>query len=246
VSDSLWTFLFELANFAAFAALLGWLFFKPVRSALADQQAKTRQVEQEAARKLAEAESLQQKIEAQHQSLGGELEAMRRKAHEAAEQEAEQIRAEARHQAEQERAAVKREALHIERAQLTRLAEILATATQQTVGRFLGQLDGPSIEQTLLQAACRELKSFDNRPLPPIVVESAQPLHEEQRQILNSALGEAAESAEYRVSPRLKGGLRISTAQGLIDASLEGLASFAQQSLSAELKSVMREEADRE
>ena len=39
MSPTLTTFLFEAANFLVLAAVLGWLFFKPVRQALADHRA---------------------------------------------------------------------------------------------------------------------------------------------------------------------------------------------------------------
>ena len=47
-----------------------------------------------------------------------------------------------------------------------------------------------------------------------------------------------------RVVPQLIGGLRISTAHGLIDASITGLANFTEQSLSAEMESMIREESE--
>ena len=70
MNDSLWTFVFEIANFVALAAVLAWLFFKPVRKALEDQQAKARQHEEEAAQKLADAERLREDIESQRADVG--------------------------------------------------------------------------------------------------------------------------------------------------------------------------------
>ena len=58
MNESLWTFAFELANFVALAALLSWLFFKPVRKAVEHQRARTQRIEQNAEQKLAEAENL--------------------------------------------------------------------------------------------------------------------------------------------------------------------------------------------
>jgi F-type H+-transporting ATPase subunit b len=246
VNDSLWTFVFEIANFVALAAVLAWLLFKPVRKALADQQAKARQLEDDAAQKLTDAESLRQDVESQRQALAGELETMRVRVREIARQEAEQILAEARAHAERERAALKRDALHIERAQMTKIARAVATATHDTMKRFLQQMEGPELEQTLLKAACRELKAFSNNPLAPVTIESAAPLDDDARRLINASLGVAAKSADFRVVPGLEGGLRISTAHGLIDASVTGLANFAEQSLSAEMESIIREEDESE
>ena len=122
----------------------------------------------------------------------------------------------------------------------------MATATHSTMKRFLEQLEGPELEQTLIKAACRELQTFSNNSLAPVTVESATPLDDESRQLINASLGNAAKTADFRVVPELKGGLRISTAHGLIDASITGLANFAEQSLSAEMESMIREESESE
>ena len=246
MNDSLWTFVFEIANFVALASVLAWLFFKPVRKALADQQAKARKLEEDASQKLADAESLRHEVESQRDALAGELETMRVKAREIAKQEAEQILAGARADAERERAALKRDALHIERAQMAKIAKAVATATHSTMKRFLQQMEGPEIEHTLIKAACRELQTFSNNSLAPVTIESANPLDDEILQLINASLGIAAKSADFRVVPDLEGGLRISTAHGLIDASVTGLANFAEQSLSAEMESIIREDVESE
>ena len=238
--------MFEIANFVALAAVLAWLFFKPVRKALEGQQAKAKRQEDEAAQALARAEQLRQDIDTQHQTLAAELEAMRVKMREAAKQEAEQIVTEARAQMERERATLKREALHIEQAQTAKIARAVATATHGTMQRFLEQMEGPELEQTLVQAACRELQSFSNNSLAPVTVESATPLSNESLQLIKTSLGTAAKTADVRVDPELKGGLRVSTAHGLIDASITGLANFAEQSLSASIESMLREETEGE
>jgi len=244
VNESLWTFLFELANFVVLAAVLAWLFFNPVRKALEDQQAKTRQIEEEAAQKLAGAESVRRDIESQRQALASELEAMRTKIREAAKQQAEQLLAEARTQIQRERDTAKREALHIEQAQATKIARAVASVTHATMRRFLEQIEGPQLERALVEAACRELEAFSDNSLAPVAVESATALDENRQELINASLGAAARTAAFRVVPELKGGLRISTAHGLIDASVAGLANFAEQSLSAEMESMIREEPE--
>jgi F-type H+-transporting ATPase subunit b len=246
VNDSLWTFVFEIANFVALAAVLTWLLFKPVRKALEDQRAKAGRKEEEAAQKLADAERLRKDIESQHEKLATELEAMRVKAGAVAKQEAEQIVAEARAQMERERARLRREALHIEQAQTSRIARAVAIAAQSTMKRFLVQMDGPELEQTLIKAACRELGTFSNGSLAPVTVETAMSIDGDSRQLIDSALGNAAKTADFRVVPELKGGLRISTSNGLIDASITGLANFAEQSLAAEMESIIRENSESE
>lgn len=246
MNDSLITFAFEVANFVALAAVLAWLFFKPVRKALEDQRAKAKQKEEEAAQMLAEAERVRQEIESQRQTLSAELGQMQTKAREVAKREAEQIVAEAHAQMERERATLKREALHIERGQTAKIARAVATTTHSALKRFLRQMEGPELEQTLIKAACRELRTFSNNSLAPVTVESATRIDDEQLELINTSLGNDAKTAHYRVVPELEGGLRISTAHGLIDASIAGLANFAEQSLSAEMESIIREESDGE
>ena len=63
VSPTLTTFLFEAANFLVLAAVLGWLFFKPVRQALVDHREKFESDNRKATQKLAEAEKTRQEIE---------------------------------------------------------------------------------------------------------------------------------------------------------------------------------------
>jgi F0F1-type ATP synthase membrane subunit b/b' len=244
VNDSLWTFLFEIANFVGLAAVLAWLFFKPVRKALEDQRAASKRKDEEAAQKLADAARLRQDIESQHQTLATELAAMRTKVRESAKQDAAQIVDEARAQVERERAALKREALHIEKAQTAKIALAVATVTHHTVKRFLQQMEGPELELTLVKAACRELQALSNDSLAPVGVESATALDEVSRQLIDTSLGAAAKSADFQVVPELEGGLRVSTAHGIIDASIIGLANFAEQSLSVDMESMIREESE--
>lgn len=244
MNESLWTFVFEVANFLALAAVLAWLFFKPVRKALEDQQAKARSLEEAATQKLAEAERLRYDIQSRHDALNAELDTMRAKAQDAAKQESEQLLAEARAHIERERATLKRQALHIEQAQASKFAAAVATATHDTMKRFLQQIDGPQLDHALMQAACREMRELSNDSLGSVSVESATPLDQDQQQLINTSIGGTAQSVEFRVNPELKGGLRIASERGLIDASIEGLANFAEQSLAAEMESLIREEAE--
>jgi hypothetical protein len=217
-----------------------------VRKALEDQRAKAKQQGEEAARMLAEAERVRQEIESQRQSMSAELEQIQTKSREVAQQEAERLVAEARAQMDRERATMKREALHIEQAQTAKIAHAVATVTHTALKRFLHQMEGPELEQIWCKAACHELKTFSNRSLAPVTVESAIQIDEELLDLINTSLGNAAKTANFRVVPELQGGLRISTAHGLIDASITGLANFAEQSLSAEMESMIREESESE
>lgn len=244
MSPSLSTFLFEVANFIALAALLAWLFFKPVRQAIADQRAKISAQEEKAAQKLADADRMRQQIAAQHKALAIELEQFRVEARAAAKQESDALLATTRAQLERERSALRRDALNIEKAQAAKLAQALASAAYLTVKRFFEQMEGPELERLLMTAACQELSAFSIDSLGSVTVESATLLDPEAQALMASTLGEAKKTAVFRVLPELVSGVRISTQQGLIDASVAGLATFAEQSLAEALAAMIREEVE--
>jgi F0F1-type ATP synthase membrane subunit b/b' len=243
VNASLWTFVFEIANFLSLAAILAWLFFKPVRQALADHAAKAKLLEDQAAQKLADAERLQSDLQCQRQELNSQLEELRSKSLEAAHREAQRVIAAGRAQIDRERETLRQEALNIDRTQTARIARSVATVTSQAVKELLVQLSGPELEQTLVQAACRQLQGLPQGSLAPVVIECASALKEQSRQCIISALGESAQSAVFRVAPDLLGGVRVSTNCGLIDASIRGLANFAEHALLAEMDALLREES---
>lgn len=246
VDESLTTFLFELANFLALAAMLAWLFFKPVRAALESQRATAKGQAEQAAQKLAEAERMRGEIDLQRKALGVELEAMRTKQHEIAKQEAAQLVAEAKAQIERERAVLMREAVQMDTVQSAKIAQAVASVTHAALKRLFQQIEGPDLERSLISAACRELKAFSNTSLAPVTVETPESLDDELRQAIESSLGSSRKTATFRVAPELGSGIRIATAHGLIDASVAGLADFAEQSLKVEMESLMREEPPNE
>ena len=162
MSPTLTTFLFEAANFLVLAAVLGWLFFKPVRQALADRRAKFEADSVQAAEKLAEAEKAQQEIDATRANLQAELNELRTRELEAARRQADQILADARTAAEREREMSHRQAARMSDTQRDTLAEVSAAAAAETVGRLLEQIGGPDLQSALIESACQQLGS-----LPP-------------------------------------------------------------------------------
>jgi len=235
VSPTLTTFLFEAANFLVLAAILGWLFFKPVRQALLDRRAKLEDEAAQAAQKLAKAEKIEQDIDARSAALQSELNELREQAHEAASKQAEAILTEARAAADREREASMRLAARMSETQRDTLAEVAAAATAETVGRLLGQINGPDLQSALIASACQQLESLPHGTITPVKIESAQPLSSQQRAELEKALGPAAGHVEFRAADGLGAGVRISTGQGLVDASVSGLVQFARQSLDQEM-----------
>ncbi|MCA9177941.1 MAG: hypothetical protein KDB14_25935 [Planctomycetales bacterium] len=244
MTDSIWTFVFETLNFAALAGVLAWLFFKPVRAALQEEQARAERLQQEAVDKADKADQLLREQDAKRQSLGDELDAMRDAARAAAKLEAEQLLRDARARIEHERANLRREAVNIERSQVAKLAEAVAEATHLAVQKLLGQIGGPDLDRALLSAGCRELQQFSDGSLAGVTVESAKALSDEEQAQLRGALGD--EPPQLRLAPELIAGVRISTSRGLIDASVAGLSEYARQLLVTEMDSLLSDEGPAE
>jgi F0F1-type ATP synthase membrane subunit b/b' len=235
VSPTLTTFLFEAANFLLLAAALGWFFFRPVRQALADRRGKFEAEAQQAAAKLAEAESMQRTIAAAHEHLQQELNELRAREQQAARAQADRLLADARLAADRERELVRRQTAQLSDLQREALAQVAAAAAAAAVGELLERISGPDLEAALIRSACDQLRNLPGDALAPVKVESARPLDAAQRAELEAILGPAAVGAEFRTAEGLGAGLRISTAKGLIDASVGGLARFARQALAQEM-----------
>jgi F0F1-type ATP synthase membrane subunit b/b' len=229
------TFLFEAANFLVLAAVLGWLFFKPIRQALADHRAKFESDNLQAAQKLAEAEKTLQETNDARSRLQSEMNELRMRELEAARRQADQILTDARSVAQREREMSRRQAAQMSDTQRDTLAEVSAAATANTVGRLLTQIGGPDLQSALIKSACQQLRSLPQDGISPVKIESTQPLSTDQIASLKNALGPAADAADFRTVNDLVYGIRISTGKGLIDASVKGLVQFASQSLVTEM-----------
>jgi F-type H+-transporting ATPase subunit b len=228
MSPTVSTFLFELTNFLLLALLLGWLLFKPVRSALQTRQATAKQQAEDLAMRTAEAERLRADLGQRQRSLEEDIADVRKKRLAAAAQEADALIARAREAAERERDAVKHGLARLERAQLERLSAAVAVATRESIARLLATLNAPDIDASLVRAACRELERLQGTGLGPVLIESARPLADTTRGTIVAALNAHASVAEFRVVPDLGAGIRITTGHGLIDTSALGLARQAE------------------
>lgn len=230
------TFLFEAANFLLLAAVLGWLFFRPVRDALERRRSELESEQHAAADARAEAERALQDARAQRSALEDSLEELRERAQREAETEHERIVETARTQAEREREALKQEFLSVRRAQAKSLARDAAFAAKEIVVHLLKEMEGPDLEHSLLRAACRELETLrSSGPLAPVVIESVHPLDEVALAALAKAAGVSAADAAHRIDPDLVAGLRVLTARGLVDVSAVSLAAQAERVLVKQL-----------
>lgn len=235
MSKTLSTLLIEAANFLILASVLAWLFFRPVRDALARRQESLKQQTDEIAARLADAEEKKAEVEQRLASLEQEVEQRHAEAATAAEQEAAQIIAAARESARRESETARKRLAGLEQDQLERLSRVVAESAGAAVDRLLRSLDQPGLNQALVNAACRQIRTLDGSTLAPVQVESAAPLDKQARDLLLDALGAAGVSARFLVVEDLDAGLRVATARGLIDVSAAGLAGFAERTLAERL-----------
>jgi F-type H+-transporting ATPase subunit b len=231
VSPTLATFLFELVNFILLAGLLGWLLFKPVRAALQARQTADKKHADDLAARAAETERLHAEWARRNASFETEITQTRARRLAAAEQEAAAIIARARDTADREREHAVKTLAHVEQAQLDRLADAIAAASRDAVARLLSALGSPGLESSFLRAACHRLEALEATPLGAVLVESARPLGDQERDTLTAAVGLRATSLTFRVVEDLGAGIRVITARGLIDASTAGVGAAAERRL---------------
>lgn len=235
MSPPLATFLIELVNFLLLAGLLGWLLFKPVRAALEARQAAEKQRADALAARAADLDRLDSERQARSAAFEREMTAARAARLAAAEQGAAAIIDYARQAAERERIRATNALAHVEQAQIEKLAGAVAAASREAVVRLLAMIDTPDLETGLVRAACQQLQGLDGASLGAVVVESAQPLADCDRDAITTALGTRAASSAFRVVTDLGAGVRVTTAHGLVDASAAGIAADIERRLKARL-----------
>jgi F0F1-type ATP synthase membrane subunit b/b' len=235
VSPAWVTFLFEAANFLLLAAVLGWAFFRPIRAALEERRARLEGEERAAAEKLAEAERALAEASARRRELEGSLASLRERMHQEAEQERARLLETAREQAQRERETLKTELAAVRKGQTRRIAGDAAGAAREIVLRLLERIAGPDLQQSLVDAACRELAGLaaSGGTLAPLVVESPHALEPAALDSLGRAAGVDPSEVGTRVVADLAVGVRVLTSRGLIDASAAGLAAEAERALTA-------------
>jgi F-type H+-transporting ATPase subunit b len=236
VSATWVTLLFEAANFLLLAAVLGWLFFRPVRDALERRRSELESEQRATADARAETERALHDTLARRSELEGSLEELRERVQREAETERERLVEAARAQTQRERETLKEELVSLRRAQARSLARDAAFAAKEIVVGLLERMEGPDLEHSLLRAACRELETLrSSGSLAPVVIESVRPLDDAALATLAEAAGVAMADAAHRIDPDLVAGLRVLTARGLVDASAAGLAAQAERVLVSQL-----------
>jgi len=229
--------LFEAANFLLLAALLGWLFFRPVRDALERRRAALETEEREAAEKRSEAERTLAEATARRRALETSLADLRERALREAEDERARLIAAAREQAQRERETFKAELVALRLDQAHAIALDAAAAAREIVVGLLERIDAPGLEDALLATVRRQITELAaGGPLGPLIVEAAAGLAPEALAALADAAKVSAAEVTQRFVPSLVAGLRVLTTRGLVDASAVGLAAQAERALVIELE----------
>ena len=224
MSDTWVTLAFESANFLLLTALLAWLFFRPVRTALERRRSQLESEQRAAADALQEAERERKQAFAQRSEQEAVLDASRERLRREAESEKHALLETGRAQMKRERERLEQELGAARRAQTRALARDAAFAAHAIVLRLLAELKGPELEETLLSSACRDLEQLRARGnLAPIVIESAVPLACATQGRIAAAAGIGPDDATARADPELIAGLRVLTARGLVDATVTGI-----------------------
>ena len=239
MSASWVTFAFEAANFLLLAALLGWLFFRPVRAAIERRRGQIEGEQRAAAAAREQAVREREQLLAERREQQTQQDALRERLQREAEGEKEASIAAAREQMQRERKRLEQELLAQRRAQVRTSARDAAHAACEVVRQLLAALKGPELEEMLACAACRELEGLRARgALAPIVIESAEPLAPEARARVLAAAGAPSGPASERLDPELIAGLRVYTARGLVDATVAGASAQAERLLVSRLEAV--------
>jgi len=239
------TFVLEIINFLVLVWILKRFFYKPVLEVIARRRAGIEKT-------LADARKLQSDAEALQTQYRQRLADWTQERQRAREQLADEIEAEriqrlatlqSQLEQEQEKARVadaRRQADAVHKAEETALMQAAGFAS-----RLLGELAGPELEQRLLKLLLEQLSRLSDeriaalrnscgRAAETIVVSSAWPLPDSQREQLRQALTATMGSSlplRFEQDSALLAGLRISIGAWVVSANLQdelkSLAEFA-------------------
>lgn len=226
MSQSLANFVFEALNFLLLAAGLGYVLWKPARRALEAerqryeaQQAHSEQLRQQAEGLLSEAKTAQLAAASGARDERDKLLA-------AAQQQADALISQARQTQESLRDAFAQEQEHARSAQVAALVDPIARLAADSLRSLLAELDGPELDTALIRGACQRLRELPQASRQQAQVESARPLSEAGRSLLEQALGAPLRA---RAVPELGAGVRVTTPDGQVDATALALARQAAQ-----------------
>lgn len=245
MSPWLTTFLAEIVNFAVLAGGLSWLFFTPVRHAIAERRSRITGIEQQAREQLAQAQRTQSEIDAARAKLQHELADLRSRELSAAQQQAAQLLEDARRTAREELSAARARVVQLGAQEQNDLARAAVDLAMDTLAHLFATIEGVTLEAILADAA---LAQWTQLPAMPngasISVESGRDLDDDLRARLTQVGAAVGGRVEFHAVPDLGPGIRIATPAGLVDTTARGLVRFARESFAAQLEQLQRGESD--
>jgi len=232
VEASGYTFVFELINFLLLAAALTWLCFRPVRAFIRSREEELRSRSEALALERGEVEQELEKARLLRAEAEAALDRQRSELAETARAEQERLTRALRERAETEHARLAKELEAKRTAELEAWSRDVAEWTTALTQALLGRVKGPTLTHALILRAGRELRELRERgALVDPVFEVAEPLDAGHRALLADAAGCNSEQLQVRLVPELVAGVRLVSAQGVIDASVRGLAEYVGRSL---------------
>jgi F-type H+-transporting ATPase subunit b len=228
------TFVLEIINFVVLVWILKRFLYKPVLNVIASRQAGIEKSVAEAKTLRAEAEKLQEQYEGRladwdrerqqaRESLSRDIDAERARKMEELQTALQQENEKARVKEEHRQADVRR-----------RIEETALQNGARFATRLLEQASGPDLEKRLVEILLTELSQLPDEQITAlrklsgatpenIVVTSAFPLEDEQRQRIEQALKtmtDAEVSAQYKQNSELVAGVQITVGDWVLAANI--------------------------
>jgi F-type H+-transporting ATPase subunit b len=216
------TFAAQLVNFLVLIALLKRFLYTPIRSALAEREARTAQLERNLSEKAAATEREQQRLKDQQATLANERQAWLAARDEENSAHIAEIKAATGRELEEMR---RREILirNQERGEaVDRFSEQLSQAFMDATAQALRDLAGRSLTEAQIARFAESLQALDsetrerwsrqNLSTPPLVVRSALPLTPDQKERLRNLFSselKRSESPSFAIVPELVDGLEV-------------------------------------
>jgi F-type H+-transporting ATPase subunit b len=237
------TIILEVVNFLVLVWILKHFLYQPVLDVVERRRAAVEETLAEAAKREESAEKLRRQFEGRLEAWQREKQAAQEKLQRELTQERSSAEGELRASldAERERLLAIARQEELERARLHEQEALKGAA--KFASRLLGDLSGPDLEKRIVNLACAELvalpeeqrRALRNSRSDSIVVHSAYPLDEQQRDQLREALGTVVDRSvdpTFEHEPGLLAGVRIVMGDWTVGANLrDELTFFAERAL---------------
>lgn len=232
---NLWTFLFEIVNFAVLAYVLHRLLYRPLRDAIDKRREANARAQAEAEQAHADAVALQKKLEAQLTEMDAQRQKAIEEARELGETERRKLLAEGEKTLERRKQELT-QAMEREREEALRALQAeVKTSAVQLAERLLREASGTRLSRQLAVHLVETLKQLPESQRAQLrrewtssdgaVVETAEPMDESLRGEISDAVAAVVGqkvSLAVQDAPTLVAGVRLRIGGHVWDASLAG------------------------